>query len=133
MRCELVPECPATPIVENANDLVWAFSLFTHLTEDAAYAVQHAIRASLKERGILAMTYRPASFWRLQYPAKADALEEAHAKNGFAFVKHQGQEYFGDASMTREWIEGRWPGWRIVGEATNPNDVHQPALFLQRK
>jgi SAM-dependent methyltransferase len=49
-------------------DLIYAFSVFTHLAEKTSKVVLSACRRSLKDDGLLALTIRPAAYWDVHNP-----------------------------------------------------------------
>ena len=136
--CDDVPR--ALPFPGVAFDLVYAFSVFTHLSEKTATAVLGAIRRRIRDDGLLALTIRPDTYWTVHtgFPAgtNARALQAAHAEKGFAFVPHQrvpieGDITFGDTSISLDYVRRHWTEWDLSGQKVNDLDPYQLVLFLR--
>lgn len=134
--CDYVPT--ALPFAE-AFDVVYAFSVFTHLSEKTADAVLRVLRKAIRDDGMLAITIRPSTYWNYHNDWRngftREALIERHERDGFAFVPHQlepidGDITYGDTSMTLDFIRRRWPQWRVADTAQNPRDPLQTVVFL---
>lgn len=135
--CETVPnDLPFT----GDFDLIYAFSVFTHLSEPTAHAVLQVLRRHITPDGMLVVTIRPPGYWDVHEDwsngLTREILLERHHKLGFAFMPHQrppinGDLTYGDASMTLEYIEQHWRDWRILGTDHNPSDPWQVLVFLQ--
>jgi len=122
-------------------DLVYAFSVFTHLSLESTNAALSEIRKRISNNGILAITIRPEEYWRLH--------KEHHDKNidlhgilsefrtmGFAFVPHpekvkQGSFNYGDTSISLDYINVNWKEWKIVDIDFNIVDPLQLFVFLK--
>ena len=132
---------PAGPPFEGEKfDLIYAFSVFTHLSERCGKAVAAACRESIKDEGLLAITIRPPSYWEVHDQAQnvvnVEAMKDAHATKGFAFTPHRrdaidGDITYGDASMTLEYIEKNWTGWKVVGIDYYLQDPYQLIVYLK--
>src|SRR5262249_1559916 len=59
--CEEIPA--ETPFPGVTFDLVYAFSVLTHLSERTARAVMRVLRRSIKPDGICVITVRPPEYW----------------------------------------------------------------------
>ncbi len=135
--CDFVPT--SLPFTETF-DLIYAFSVFTHLSEKTADAVLRTLRHGINANGMLAITIRPAKYWDYHGPWREaytrEAMLERHESEGFAFVPHEreavdGDITYGDTSMTLDFIRRRWPQWKIAGTAYNPHiDPLQIIVFL---
>lgn len=131
----LIDAVPTRLPFEGLFDLVYAFSVFTHLPESSARAAMRAIRDGLAPGGLVVITIRPAQFWRLG--GRADAAErlEAHSSEGFSFRPSamdpvDGVVPYGDASMSLEYIARAWTEFRIVGVEVNGADPYQLMVTL---
>lgn len=122
-------------------DLIYAFSVFTHLSERTAKLCMRTLREALADDGLLAVTIRPVEYWHADICARRDntveQMIETHRREGFAFKPHQreavdGEVTYGDASMTFEWMRGNFPGWRIVGVDRCIEDGYQVYVFLKK-
>lgn len=138
--CDEVPRDLPFPGV--TFDLVYAFSVFTHLSERTASAVLEAIRPRLSARGLLVLTVRPAEYWRAHasFPpgTDADVMVRRHRDGGYAFIPHHrepidGEVTFGDASISLDYVRRSWPAWLLAGTAASQSDPEQVILFLRRR
>jgi 2-polyprenyl-3-methyl-5-hydroxy-6-metoxy-1,4-benzoquinol methylase len=134
--CANIPT--ALPFAETF-DLIYAFSVFTHLSEMTADAVLGALRGSISSNGMLVITIRPSDYWAVHTAWHGDYspqnLRERHETNGFAFIPHAHQPSsegitYGDTSMTLDFIRRRWPQWKIAGTARNARDPYQVLVFM---
>jgi SAM-dependent methyltransferase len=137
-RCEEVPQ--DLPFAGATFDLVYAFSVLTHLSESTAAAVVGAIRRRIAPGGLLALTVRPVEYWALHswFPdgTSAEAMRARHQARGFAFIPHlrepiDGQVTFGDASISLAYIRQLWSEWDVAGHTTNAVDPYQTVVFLK--
>ncbi len=123
------------------NDLAYAFSVFTHLSENATLTCLKALRRHVKRDGILCITIRPIEYWRLAHPdwpeEKLALFEEQHQR-GFAFDPHlgaktNGQITYGDTSMTIDWLRTAClqMKWEIVAVDRSVDDTIQRHIFLR--
>src|SRR5207302_6424763 len=88
-------------------DLIYAFSVFTHLSERATVCSMKTLRDYISDGGVLVITIRPVEYWQhdphTSVAQKAD-LRKRHASTGFAFQPHMrepvdGDITYGDTSM----------------------------------
>jgi SAM-dependent methyltransferase len=135
--CDYVPR--ALPFAESF-DLIYAFSVFTHLSEKTATAVMHTLRRQTLPDGMLVITIRPPGYWDVHQgwnPGYSrESLLEQHHKQGFAFMPHNrapidGDITYGDASITLDYIARHWSDWRVLGTDHNPSDPWQIIVYLQ--
>lgn len=135
--CDYVPR--NLPFAEKF-DLIYAFSVFTHLSERTAGAVMQVLHQYLAPNGMLVITIRPPGYWDVHQDWRdgytRELLLERHHKLGYAFMPHHrepidGDITYGDTSMTLEYIEQHWPQWRVLGTDHNPSDPWQILVFLQ--
>ncbi|MFM0705112.1 class I SAM-dependent methyltransferase [Paraburkholderia sediminicola] len=120
--------------------LIYAFSVFTHLSERAATAALSACRKHIADDGMMAITIRPPNYWdhdptvvRLR---KNEGLKREHALKGFAFFPHDreavdGDITYGDTSISVDFINRRWGDWEVVGTERLLQDVMQTIVFLK--
>jgi SAM-dependent methyltransferase len=136
---ELCDSLPASlPFGGTQFDLIYAFSVFTHLSQRASDIVQATIRARIKENGLFVLTVRPIEHWRHWSRAKEKAISaslmEEHRRKGFAFASYppgeQGPDY-GEASMSLDYIESRWTNWSLFGFDHSLIDPDQLVVFLR--
>lgn len=133
------------PVGNEKFDLIYSYSVFTHLSERATKAALRALRRCISEDGICVITIRPKEYWDLsavqtlvsatgsgasQFSPKAD-----HEKNGFAFVPHQrhdvdGDITYGETSFTLEWLRQNNTGWNVISETEESGDPYQSIVCL---
>jgi hypothetical protein len=128
------------PVGGTRFDLIFAFSVFTHLSPRCALQVMETLRAFLKRDGLLAITVRPSEYWRAHGPfpvgVSAEATMALHRDVGFAFIPHNRPPVdddvtYGDASYSLEYIRRSWPGWSVTGTTSNAEDPLQTIVFLR--
>lgn len=117
-------------------DLVFAFSVFTHLSERAMAHALEAIRDRTAAGGVLVLTIRPREVWHfLEGGRLADAMGQQHQNRGFAYRPHDrepvdGDVTYGDTSMSLEYIEKNFPRWRLTAVERNAIDPYQIVVCL---
>lgn len=130
-QCIKVPSVPhELPFEPNFFDFVWLWSVLTHLPEEAADAVMCNLYNVVKPDGVLLVTVRPSSFWE-ENPLVAelsdkDALLDSHELTGFAH--HHQNPYWGDTSMSFDYMKRKWPQWSIV--KFEDDGGHQVRVYL---
>lgn len=137
--CDRLPK--TLPFGDVDFDLIFAFSVFTHLSERTAEQVQSAMRCRIKGSGLVALTVRPLEYWlrhrEVLPPGQSiEGLMHAHRNYGFAFAPHNwsaidGDVPYGDASISTDYIAQRWAGWKVVGTDVNDVDPNQLIVFLK--
>lgn len=134
--CDYVPNSLPFP---GPFDLIYAFSVFTHLSEQTTDVVLCLLRKYIADNGMLVITIRPPDYWNVHqnWPQgySRDLMQQRHVQEGFAFIPHQlepidGDITYGDTSMTLEYIHTHWPKWRVAGTAHNESDPMQILVFL---
>lgn len=131
-------------------DLAFAFSVFTHLSEDAHRQSLRALHRALHPDGILVVTVRPPAYLRhceLMHPL----LETLgpHPHNAFAvpsyfFVAHpatpshpqyhgQGEIHYGETVITMAYLREHWsPLFTVLGVDLLLDDPYQVVVTLRR-
>jgi SAM-dependent methyltransferase len=127
------------PVGETRFDLIYAFSVFTHLSERAASLALNTLRRYVARDALFVMTIRPKEYWHQLDPAVAagnlidrDEVAARHETDGFAFVPHtrepvEGDVTYGDTSLSFEWIEKNAKGWKMIGydwSLMDPLQIH---------
>ena len=121
-------------------DLIYAFSVFTHLSLRSTIASVETIRRYIKPNGIFVVTIRPVEYWdlipNLIGGDGVEACKKAHRSAGFAFVSHareavDGDVTYGETSMSFEWIEANMHGWTISAIDRSASDPYQLYVFLR--
>lgn len=121
-------------------DFLFAFSIFTHLSEVSAIAALKALRAAANEGAVLIITIRPPEFWQActqgqthltMAPDEAARYIEAHNTVGFAYYPYVDENtplseaHYGDTSFTLDWLLNNVPGWEFCGFDRSINDPMQ--------
>ncbi|KVE36184.1 hypothetical protein WS69_13245 [Burkholderia sp. BDU5] len=128
------------PFPEAKFDLIYSFSVFTHLSERAATAAITACRKSIKENGMMVITVRPLSYWdhheEAQNKVDREQMKRDHATRGFAYTPHDRQAIdgditYGDTSISLDYIRANWQDWDIVGTDCFLQDPFQTLVFLR--
>jgi hypothetical protein len=128
------------PFPEAKFDVIYAFSVFTHLSERSAKTAIDACRKSIKDEGLLAITIRPLSYWdahqESQGKVNREKMKSLHTESGFAFTPHQrasvdGDITYGDTSISLDYIAKNWKGWEVVGQDWQLHDPYQIIVFLK--
>lgn len=121
---------------EHRFDLVYAFSVFTHLSEKTARIVLMTLRKYVSEDGLLIITIRPKEYWHIHdNGAISTEMLKLHDEKGFAFKPHNrvpidGDVTYGDTSMSIAYFEDNFPEWKIAAIECNDIDPYQVILFL---
>ena len=126
------------PVGATKFDLVYAFSVFTHLSHRAMTTSLDTIRKYMANDGLLAITIRPVEYWEhdpLTSPKQKDALAFRHREEGFAFNPHNrepidGDVTYGDSSMSLDWIAATFPEWTIKATDRCVMDPLQQYVFM---
>lgn len=120
--------------------LIYAFSVFTHLSERATSAALSACRKHINEDGLMAITVRPPSYWDrdpvVAGTSRVEQLKRAHAEVGFAFTPHDreaidGDITYGDTSISLDYMRQHWTDWKVVGSDRIIQDPTQTIVFLK--
>ncbi len=137
-RCDEVPR--GLPFEAVKFDLIYALSIFTHLSERTATAVSTTMRKYIAPDGLLVVTIRPPEYWSFhgQQHGGVDVarMTREHALRGFAFTPHNrapidGDITFGDTSMSIDYIKQNWTGWSLVENSIDPIDPFQERVILR--
>lgn len=138
-QSEYLPE--SLPVGEEKFDLIYAFSVFTHLSERATKVNLRAISEALDDNGVVAITIRPVEYWDTDRWAIENMLVETqkgkHRDRGFSFLPHNrapvdGDVTYGDTSMTLAWIENEISWLRVVGVDRALSDPYQIYVYLKK-
>jgi len=146
-RSEFVPE--ELPF-DRGIDLAYSFSVFTHISEEAAWASLQAIHSALNPGGLLVLTIRPPAY--LDYDPKMhearDALGPdpllALAAPHYVFVPHPHDpshpQYeteamsYGETVISLPYIRERWSDlFKLTDVKAIPEDIYQVAVTLKKR
>ncbi|MGB7587297.1 MAG: class I SAM-dependent methyltransferase, partial [Solirubrobacterales bacterium] len=128
------------PFDRQQFDLVYAFSVFTHLSERAATAALKLLGEALSSNGVLAITIRPVEYWKIHpgIPARDLAMLEAeHATRGFAYRPHNrepvdGDITYGDTSISLDYLKNNFPQLQLRKIERSLDDPYQLVLFFTK-
>ena len=125
-------------------DLVYAFSVFTHLPEEIAVIALRSIYRHMASGARLLLTIRPIEYWAWHdfssYSASRCSREQAeadHTRTGYAFVPHnrppiEGIVTYGDTSMTVEHAEWLAAPLRLIALEWSAVDALQLVLVFEK-
>jgi trans-aconitate methyltransferase len=122
---------------EQKFDLIFAFSVFTHLSEKTTQTVLETLRKYIKKDGLLVVTIRSKEYWHVYNQGALESmLMKVHDEKGYAFMPHQrppvdGDITYGDTSISIEYFENHFPSWEIESVEFNEVDQFQVVLFLK--
>lgn len=130
------------PFDEHDFDLIYCFSVFTHLSMKTVKSALGTLRNYISKNGLLVITIRPEEYWLTSAWQEdpdpthtAEQLIAEHRREGFAFVPHNrapidGDITYGDTSMTFDWLTREFPQWKIAGHDRTQDDPYQIVVFL---
>ena len=128
---------PTSLPFEHPFDLIYAFSVFTHLSEKTTHIVLNTLRKHILDTGVLILTIRPKEYWYVhKNGAFASDMLKAHDEKGFAFIPHNrppinGDITYGDTSISLDYFSRHFPQWKLTSVKCNSSDQYQVILFLQ--
>lgn len=134
---DYVPE--SLPVAVGSVDLIIAFSVFTHLSENTTGKVLSALRRVIKPDGLAVITIRPVEYWDYHRDFLVgyhrELLKASHDRTGFAFMPHNreavnGEVTYGDTSISFDYLNDRHSDWKIAGYDYNLIDPYQLIVFL---
>lgn len=136
---DYLPE--SLPVGQTKFDLIYAFSVFTHLSERAALTSLRTLRKYISDTGMLAITIRPIEYWphdQRDSEKVRQQLMRSHRDTGFAYRPHNrppvdGDITYGDTSMTLDWLLKKCPEWVIHETDRSLEDALQRYVFLSPK
>jgi 2-polyprenyl-3-methyl-5-hydroxy-6-metoxy-1,4-benzoquinol methylase len=138
--CAEVPT--AAPFQHVKFDMIFSFSVFTHLSETASRAVLRACRAAVAPNGIYVITIRPVEFWDMRKAAMKPEVHERvtrdHRELGFAFApvnwpRDQESATFGDTPIDWDFMRAmaRDEGWDVAQFDRDLMEPYQIAVALR--
>jgi SAM-dependent methyltransferase len=128
------------PFGSRKFSLIYAFSVFTHLSPKTTSITQETLRSRIAEDGLLVVTIRPEAYWNHQvyWPegCTPEKMIDQHRSQGIAFIPHnrppiEGEVTYGDTSMSPEYLRQNWKGWTIVESHPLIQDPMQVVTFLK--
>lgn len=136
--CDDVPR--SLPFDGVSFDLVYACSVFTHLSEKTAMQVLDVMRSCIRPDGLLVISIRPCEHWHAVPPSGTGPSNEEmvrrHTETGFAFIPHNrapidGDITYGDASISLDYMQKKWTAWEYLGYEQSLIDPNQLIVFLK--
>ena len=126
------------PFEESSYDIIWAFSVFTHLGPQAMGDTLIGLRRMLTPRGTVVFTVRPHSYWDLPEPQRL--LETATDDRLFrsddvTFFQHRPEDpHYGDISVSASFLHQacRNAGLEVVSMAWSTVDLYQISVIARR-
>ncbi|HET6830897.1 MAG TPA: class I SAM-dependent methyltransferase [Solirubrobacterales bacterium] len=145
-RSEFVPE--ELPV--EGFDLAFSFSVFTHISEQAAASCLRALHRALNPGGLLVLTIRPPAYLDLdaKMHAARDALRpdplSALAEPRYVFVPHdadpehpqyeEGEMTYGEAVISLPYVRERWGElFELADVKIVTEDLYQVAITLRKR
>ena len=137
--CDYIPK--DLPFKNQNFDLIYAFSVFTHLSERSHKAVLQTLYKKLNKDGILVLTIRPRYFWNYYLNNNNKQIEsvlKTHDEYGYAFHPHNrepidGDITYGDTSITFKYIRKNWNRWQLIHRDFTLLDPHQLICVFKKK
>jgi 2-polyprenyl-3-methyl-5-hydroxy-6-metoxy-1,4-benzoquinol methylase len=137
---KLTDEVPEhLPFQENHFDIIWAFSVFTHLAPQVAFRSLETLTKYLKPNGNLVITLRPIEYWNLRTDLPVEKIEKFkldHNTFGDAFLAHDrtpsekhGVTY-GDTSISLKKLESSIGNLKVKNISGSEFDPYQIYVTL---
>jgi SAM-dependent methyltransferase len=126
------------PVPNLKFDAIYAYSVFTHLSERATLTALKTLRNYISDSGVLAITFRPIEYWAFAgHVGASDARRLTEAgRSGFAFKPHDhgpatnGEITYGDTSISVDWLSDHCMDWKVRSTDRLLGDRMQTYLYL---
>jgi hypothetical protein len=131
-RSDMMPE--TLPFAPVPFDLIFAFSVFTHVSASTARKCLAAMRARITPTGLAVISVRPVEIWEFLGNTLGQDyahLAAVHEKDGMAYTPSEPGGDYGDISMSRAYLEAIAPGWEIVRMGATLVDPFQVFVTLR--
>jgi len=121
-------------------DLIFSFSVFTHIPQPVISAVLNAVRKRVSENGVFIATIRSYEFWDLRqgkWPDEmVDNMRAAHKSAGYAFQTFDQGEInadYGDTTMSFDFMANlaKEASWEIASIERDLSEPYQIAVALK--
>jgi SAM-dependent methyltransferase len=142
-RLAAIPYVSESLPFDDRFDLVYAFSVFTHLSEETHLASLRAIHSGLAGGGLLIATIRPPAYARNglheALPRGSAARKLERDKPVYLFGAHDvqpsgGEVTFGEAVVNLPYVRERWGRlFELVDVSLMLDDIYQVVLTLRRR
>jgi SAM-dependent methyltransferase len=131
------------PFPHRSFSLIYSFSVFTHLSEQAAFQCLTTLYYYLDANGLLIITIRPAEFWltpsHVSGCLKAnkinpETLVDRHMQGEYVFFGSggAGHETYGDASFDISWLTSKLHQYRVAFVDQSLSDPMQLYVGLMK-
>ena len=137
MRCSIAQSqyLPKSLPFDGPFDVIYAFSVFTHLSWRAAKIALGALRPLVSDTGLLLLTIRPIEYWNAHNGAICKSMTDSHNSTGFAHHPHrgelvEGEIIYGDTSISLECLEKLADTWQIFRVEWSSADPMQTVVAL---
>jgi SAM-dependent methyltransferase len=128
------------PVGQAKFDLIYAFSVFTHLSERATKLALTTLRSYIANDGLFVITIRPSEYWESVASTipniDPDSLVRLHNADSFVFIPNaretvEGEATFGRTSFSFDWLRQQVPNWEMVGYDHLLDDPFQLVVYLR--
>ncbi|WP_170330623.1 class I SAM-dependent methyltransferase [Ruegeria arenilitoris] len=141
-RVKLSEAVPEDLPFDGPFEFIFAFSVFTHLSESSTHACLNALRAVAADDALFMLTLRPIEFWDVAMaghthltsdPKKMKQCIKDHRENGFAYycTDQVASPNYGDTSISMEWLANNVSGWEVVSVDRSLKDPYQRYVMLR--
>lgn len=120
-------------------DLVYSYSVFSHLSDQAAKTAAAAIRKHIAADGAFVFTVRPVEYWDMRARAgsmdrqHADEMARRHEADGLAHVPNAKAttQTYGDTTVSLDWLRSALPDWHLARYERSIQHRYQIAVFMR--
>lgn len=143
LKCNLAISdyLPTEPPFPDKFDLIYAFSVFTHLSKRATQVCLDTLTNSLTDNGLLVITIRPVEYWNhaTSNQHNLDRMLTTHKEEGFAFEPQpnrlaiDGDITYGKTTMELSWLEQSFPKLKVIKLDHSLDDPFQIIVYLTRR
>lgn len=132
----------ALPVGDTNFDLIYAYSVFSHLSERATQRALRTLRDYVSSNGLCVITIRPKKYWDAALPAghnvERDTRILEHEQKGFTFAPHirdkvDGDITYGDTSFSLDWLDEHASEWRRIDGESMLAEPLQLIVYLRPK
>lgn len=126
------------PFEESSYDIIWAFSVFTHLGPQAMGDALAGLRRMLGRQGTLVFTVRPHSYWDLPEPRKLlemTADDRLFRSDDVTYFRQRPEDpHYGDISVSASFLREacRNAGLQVVSMGWSTVDLYQITIIARR-
>ena len=130
------------PFELNCFDLIWAFSVFTHLSPQVAKQSLETLSRYLTDDGVLVITIRPIEYWDMRSDLPSKTLKElrtSQIETGTSFFPHNRAEVgkygitYGDTTFSLRALKAMLPNLEILDIERSETDPYQIYVTLKRR